>query len=122
MRARVPTHVTALVATSLGLAGCGGGDPLQTAPEDQDEGSSQEIVVGSANFPESQLLAEIYAAALEAEGVEVSKNLNIGSREVYLPALLDGSIDLLPEYNGALLSYLEKGEVTSSGTPSSPTR
>ena len=67
-----------------------------------------EIIVGSADFPESQLLATIYSLALTAKGVKTDTKLNIGSREVYLPALLDGSIDLIPEYSGATLSYLDK--------------
>ncbi|RFC66045.1 glycine/betaine ABC transporter substrate-binding protein [Fulvimarina endophytica] len=69
---------------------------------------SATVTVGSADFPESQLLATIYAKALQAKGMDVATRLNIGSREVYIPALLDGSIDLLPEYSGALLSYLNK--------------
>jgi glycine betaine/choline ABC-type transport system substrate-binding protein len=66
------------------------------------------LVVGSANFPENVLLAEIYAEALKDQGASISTKLNIGSREKYLPGLEDGSIDLLPEYNGALLQYLDK--------------
>ncbi|MEG3129352.1 ABC transporter substrate-binding protein [Pantoea cypripedii] len=66
------------------------------------------ITVGSADFPESQLLATIYAKALSAKGITVKTRMSIGSREVYMPALLDGSIDLLPEYSGAALSYLQK--------------
>lgn len=66
------------------------------------------IIVGSADFPESQLLATIYAKALSAKGIQTETRLSIGSREVYMPALLDGSIDLLPEYAGATLSYLDK--------------
>lgn len=72
------------------------------------------IIVGSADFPESQLLATIYAKALEAKGLSVETKLNIGSREVYMPALLDGSIDLLPEYSGAALSYLNKSATAHS--------
>lgn len=66
------------------------------------------VKIGSANFPESTLLAEIYAAALEAKGVTVEKTLNIGNREAYYKALQDGSIDLIPEYSGALLSFVDK--------------
>jgi len=74
----------------------------------------QKVIVGSADFPENQLLATIYAGALEARDIPVQKKLNIGSREVYIPALLDGSITLIPEYSGALLSYLDaKNEVHS---------
>ncbi|KXG87870.1 ABC transporter substrate-binding protein [Agrobacterium bohemicum] len=72
------------------------------------------IIVGSADFPESQLLATIYAKALVAKGIAVETKLNIGSREVYIPALLDGSIDLLPEYAGATMSYLDKNATAHS--------
>ncbi|WP_395490804.1 ABC transporter substrate-binding protein [Cedecea davisae] len=69
--------------------------------------SAQKVIIGSADFPENQLLATIYAGALEAQNIPVEKKLNIGSREVYIPALLDGSINVIPEYSGALLSYLD---------------
>ncbi|GAA3632272.1 ABC transporter substrate-binding protein [Kineosporia mesophila] len=100
---------TAALVSSLALTACGGGsDPLDTSTSDSGSGSSGDsITVGSANFPENVLLAEIYAGALEAKGVKVSKKLNIGSREAYIPGLEDGSIDLLPEYSGNLLSYLD---------------
>lgn len=101
---------TAVLAAALTVTAACGGDPLETSSASE-KAPAETIVVGSANFPENQLLAEIYAGALEAEGIDVEKKLNIGSREVYLPALLDGSIDLLPEYTGALLSYLKEGEV-----------
>lgn len=87
--------------TSLGQT-----DPLGAAPAARTDTST--IIVGSADFPESQLLATIYAKALAAKGIKVETKLSIGSREVYIPALLDGSIDLLPEYAGATLSYLDK--------------
>lgn len=67
------------------------------------------ITVGSANFPENQVLADIYADALAGAGATVKKQLNIGSREKYLPALKDGSINLIPEYSGVLLQYFDKG-------------
>ena len=69
--------------------------------------AAPKVIVGSADFPESQLLGTNYAGALEAQNIPVEKKLNIGSREVYIPALLDGSITLIPEYSGALLSYLD---------------
>ena len=81
-------------------------DPLGAAPAARTDTST--IIVGSADFPESQLLATIYAKALAAKGIKVETKLSIGSREVYIPALLDGSIDLLPEYAGATLSSLDK--------------
>ena len=110
--------IAALAVASLGaVAGCGGGSntPLDTGSVTPSAaGASGPIVIGSANFPESVLLAEIYAGALKAKGVQVSTKLNIGSREVYIPALQDGSIDLLPEYTGVLLQYFDKNATAVS--------
>jgi len=72
------------------------------------------IKVGSANFPENVLLADIYADALKDQGATISETLNIGSREKYVPALKDGSIDLLPEYNGSILQYLDPKATATS--------
>jgi glycine betaine/choline ABC-type transport system substrate-binding protein len=66
------------------------------------------LTVGSANFPENVILAEIYAGALEAQGATIEKKLNIGSREKYYPALKAGSLDLFPEYTGTILTYIDK--------------
>jgi osmoprotectant transport system substrate-binding protein len=100
---------TALVAAVLGLTACGGSgsNPLATGGNSS-PAASDTIVVGSANFPENALLAEVYAGALSAKGVKVEKKLNIGSRETYIPGLEDGSIDLIPEYSGNLLQYFKK--------------
>ena len=67
-------------------------------------GAAGTVVVGSANFPEDELLAEIYIQALQAKGVKVTPKLNIGAREVYYPQIEKGTISIMPEYNGALLS------------------
>lgn len=93
------------------VAGCGaGGDPLATPSGDTDgsKAPTDTIVVGSANFPENVVLAEIYAGALEAKGVKVTKKLNIGNREAFMQALKDGSIDLVPEYSGVLMQFYDK--------------
>ncbi len=68
--------------------------------------SPNSIVIGSGDFPESQTIAEIYAQTLQANGFEVGKRMGIGSRETYIPALKDHSIDLVPEYIGNLLLYI----------------
>lgn len=108
----LPTRRTALVgglaAAALALSACGGSDALTPQATSASAAPADTIVVGSANFPENVLLAQMYASALKAKGVKVSTKLNIGSRETYIPALQDGSIDLLPEYNGNLLSYFSK--------------
>ncbi len=104
----------ALVAVSiLGLTACGGGsDPLASdtasASASSGGGSGAPIVVGGANFSESTLLAEIYAGALNAKGINASTKLNIGSREIYLRALEDDSVQVFPEYTGALAFNYDK--------------
>jgi osmoprotectant transport system substrate-binding protein len=107
-RTRIALAVTA-TAVMIGVAACGSGsnDPLASGGSAGKSGAGT-IVVGSANFPESALLAEIYAGALSAKGVKVEKKLNIGSRETYIPALEEGSIDLIPEYTGVLDQYFKK--------------
>jgi osmoprotectant transport system substrate-binding protein len=62
------------------------------------------VVIGSANFPENEVLAEVYALALKAKGVNVTTKLNIGAREAYYPQIEKGTISIIPEYNGTLLS------------------
>ncbi|ANY07634.1 ABC transporter substrate-binding protein [Pseudonocardia sp. HH130630-07] len=94
--------VTLLVVAAFALAGCGG-DPLAGSDTDPDV-----VAIGSGNFTESQLLAEVYAIALRDAGVQVEDPVAIGSREAYFPALQDGSVDLIPDYSGALLTYLDE--------------
>ncbi|NUP49224.1 MAG: glycine/betaine ABC transporter substrate-binding protein [Catenulispora sp.] len=72
------------------------------------------VTVGSFAFPESQVLAEIYAQALTAKGVPVTRKFNIGAREVTDNLLRNGSVSVVPEYNGALLAYLDKAATARS--------
>jgi osmoprotectant transport system substrate-binding protein len=65
------------------------------------------VTVGSTNFSEQLILAQMYAAVLTKAGVKVDTRLNLGAREVVFPALEKGEIDLLPEYNGSVLSFLD---------------
>lgn len=76
------------------------------------------IVVGSAKFTENETLADIYADMLKANGYPVSKKLNIGSREIYLPALKNNQISFLPDYAGSLLTFIDakKPATTNSAT------
>lgn len=105
MRKSVLTAALTLTA-ALSLSACGGGsDPL--AAEGGGSGDdANAIVVGGANFPESETVASIYAEVLRANGFDVDTTLDIGSREAYIPALRDGSIDVIPDYTGNLLQYL----------------
>lgn len=109
---RTSSAIALVAASILGLTACGGGsDPLASDPASASasaSGSGQPVVVGGANFSESTLLAEIYAGALNAKGVNASTKLNIGSREIYLRALEDNSVQVFPEYTGALALYYDK--------------
>ena len=109
--AAVGATVAALV-----LAGCGGGDPLgqQSSTAPSATGAGGPIVVGSANFTESAIIAEIYSQALAAKGIQSSTKLNIGSREVYIQALQDSSISVVPEYTGNLLAFVDKDTTAKS--------
>ncbi|MGW7208087.1 ABC transporter substrate-binding protein [Streptomyces sp. NPDC054837] len=80
-------------------------------------GSSKDgVTIGTANFTENQVLGYLYAAVLEAGGVKVKVRPNLGTREILIPALKGGDIDLLPEYQGALLHYLApKATATEEG-------
>lgn len=98
----------------LALTACGGGDSDSGSdPLNQPAGGS-EVVVGSANFPENVLLGEIYAQALEAKKVKVKRQLNIGAREVIYSQVEKGTLTVLPEYNGALLAYLDKAATATT--------
>jgi osmoprotectant transport system substrate-binding protein len=86
-------------ATSAGAASSSSGsNPLSGGT------SSGSVVVGSANFPESEVLAEVYALALQKAGVKATTKLNIGAREIYYPQVQKGAITIIPEYNGTLLT------------------
>ena len=115
------TIVSALAVTSvLALSACGGGGNPLSGGENTAGSSGSQVIVGSADFTESQLIASIYSQALQAAGVPTKEQFNIGSREVYIAALKDGSIDLIPEYTGAFLKYLdEKSTATTSQAVSS---
>ncbi len=101
------------LAAGIALAACGSsasGDPLTPTA------STGSVVVGSANFPEDELLAQIYATALAARGVKVTDQFSIGAREVYYPEIEKGAITIIPEYNGALLTTAVNPSSTAATT------
>ncbi|NBQ41837.1 MAG: ABC transporter substrate-binding protein [Mycobacteriaceae bacterium] len=99
---RLPAALMLAIVTLL--PACGSANPLGGGSMSSDLKS---VVVGSADFPESKIVAEIYAQALEANGFTVGRRFGIGSRETYVPALRDHSIDLIPDYTGNLLAYFD---------------
>ena len=89
------------VGALLGAAGC-----ASQPPEESDA-----IVIGSQAYYSNEIIAEIYAQALEAEGFSVERQFQLGQRDVTVPALTEGEIDLFPEYSGNLLQFFDP-EVT----------
>jgi osmoprotectant transport system substrate-binding protein len=108
---------TAASALVLALSACGGNsNPLEedTPGPAASSGAAEALVVGSANFPESQIVGEIYAGALNAAGIEATTKPGIGSREVYLKAVEEGSVDVIPDYSGNLLLAVDPEATAAS--------
>jgi osmoprotectant transport system substrate-binding protein len=78
-------------------------------------GSKADIKIGSDNFYESKLVAEMYADVLEAAGYKVTRNLGMGSRQDRAPAFEAGQVDLVPEYVGSGLGFYDKTKITGDG-------
>jgi osmoprotectant transport system substrate-binding protein len=95
------------VGAALALAGCSSGNPLEPADASGGGGGSDSgaIVVGSQSYYSNEIIAEIYAQALENAGQKVERKFQIGQRDAYLPAMQDGEVDVFPEYTGNLLQY-----------------
>ncbi len=109
--ARVLAAAVALAGV-MALTACGDSDPL--AGNSSCDTDTNQITVGSANFPESETVANIYAEALRVNGFQVDTKLNIGSREAYVPAVRNCSISLVPDYTGNLLQYLDKSATAAT--------
>jgi osmoprotectant transport system substrate-binding protein len=98
-----------VVAAVLLAGACDSSAPTVDRPPGSD------IVVASFDFPESQLVAEIYAQALEGEGLVVDRQLGLGPRELVMPALRQGFVDLVPEYAGSALAAFAPGSSPDPG-------
>lgn len=108
-RSRTAGRLTALAALALAgatlLTACGSSDPLGASTEG--ESAAKTLVVGSQDYYSNEIVAELYAQALESGGFTVDRQLRIGQREVYMPEIEAGSIDVFPEYTGNLLQFLD---------------
>lgn len=105
-RYRCPRWATAVWLVILLLAGCAGGG-VGRSREASGKGA---VVVASFNFPESELLADIYGQALTAAGIPVRMELDLGTRELVMPAFEEGLVDVVPEYIGSALQMLAPGD------------
>ena len=128
-RVRVLLAALAALALTLGIAACGDSDDSTTsgstgggeagAIQSNPDNGKVTLTIGSKNFPEQEILGEIYAQALTAAGYKVKSALNLGSETVALKAVKSGQISGYPEYaSTALTSFfgLEPEEVPADAT------
>ncbi|HEX6230246.1 MAG TPA: ABC transporter substrate-binding protein [Actinomycetota bacterium] len=92
------------------MTACAAREPARTSALHDDA-----VTIASFNFQESELLAELYAQALEARGIRVERQMGLGPREIVQPSLESGLVELVPEYAGSLLEFLA-GEGSASST------
>ncbi|HWM16778.1 MAG TPA: ABC transporter substrate-binding protein, partial [Microbacterium sp.] len=106
-KSRLTLAAAVLAGVTLVAAGCASSDPL--APEtDTPDAGGEVISIGSQGYYSNEIIAEIYAQALESAGFEVSRDaFNSGQRDAYIPALEAGEITLFPEYSGNLLQFFD---------------
>ncbi|QPK83890.1 ABC transporter substrate-binding protein [Corynebacterium qintianiae] len=105
----------ATVLATLTLTACGTQDPFaEETPAPSSAAEPGTVVIGTANFPESEIIGQIWAEALRKEGFDVEVSSGIGSREVYLGALQEGSVNVVPEYSGNLTQFYGGGELADA--------
>jgi osmoprotectant transport system substrate-binding protein len=87
-----------------------------TAPESSaPTGEKAAIRIGSDNFYESELMGEIYAQVLEANGYPVERKFGLGSRQERIPTMDSGQVDLVPEYVGSGTGFYDKTKIGGDG-------
>ena len=118
MRA-APERRTVVYAACLALAAvccicaCSGGRGL-AGPAGEAGQHGAVITVGSFDFPESVLLADIYADALTARGFPARVLPDLGARELVDPALMSGLVQVMPEYSGSALEFVSLGRLSAT--------
>jgi len=101
-----------VAAAALTLSACGSSDSLgESGDSGESSGGGDAIVVGSQAYYSNEIIAEIYAQALEAADFTVDRQFSIGQRDAYMPDVESGDIDVFPEYTGSLLEYISEDEV-----------
>ena len=109
---------------ALGAAACGTSDPFAEGDGSGGDGASDgggsgdgasgSLVIGSQAYYSNEIVAELFAQSLEGAGRTVEREYQIGQREVYMPELEDGKIDLMPEYLGNLLQHYDSEAASAS--------
>ena len=112
---RTMITMAAVAASALALAACGSAESVGgNASTGSSENGSTTLVVGSQDYYSNEIIAEAYAQALEGAGFAVDRQMRIGQREVYMPEIEAGAIDVFPEYTGNLLQYLDQNATARS--------
>lgn len=99
----------AVVALSIGLAACGSSSSTSSSSSESSSSGKPgagkpAVTIGDKNFPEENILGQLYAQALDAKGYKINLKSEIGSSEIIYKALTSGKIDMYPEYTGVFLS------------------
>jgi osmoprotectant transport system substrate-binding protein len=105
--------VLLLVAVALLAAGC----QRSPAPPPREDPRRPTIQLASFDFPESELLAELYGQALAQHNFPVEQVVQLGAREVVAPALEQGKVDMVPEYEGSALNFLNDRDRVATADP-----
>lgn len=113
-RGRAVTAVALTLVLALAATACGDDDDVESGAQGGDGGGTA-VTIASANFSENVILASMYAQALEARGYDVTEKFNLGNRELIYTALEQGQVDIVPEYVGTALEFLNKGAGEASG-------
>ena len=113
-RAAVPPLLALVAALVLAVAGCDRGQAPPPPPEDPRRPT---ILLASFDFPESELLAQLYGQALRQHRFPVELVVQLGSREVVAPALEQGKVDMVPEYLGSALNFLNDRDRVATADP-----
>ena len=115
MRLSRTLAIGATVLVLVGACSTGGGGSSAPSSAAASSGASAAVRIGSDNFYESKLMAEVYAQVLEKAGYKVERNLGLGTRQERAPAFEAGQVDLVPEYVGSGLGYYDKTKTTGDG-------
>lgn len=122
-RRRVVVRAAGLaLALALTLAGASCSAPGSPPSPPPASLASAVIAVGSFNFPESTLLAYLYAGALSARGFPARVLPDLGSRELVEPALMTGLVQVVPEYSGSALEFVSLGQVHATASVAATVR
>jgi osmoprotectant transport system substrate-binding protein len=100
----------------LTVAACGGNDSLEDKGSSSGGGDKGSVVIGGQDFTESQIMAEIYKALLEKEGFKAQTKL-VTTRDVYMPELSNGGVDIVPDYLAGIADFLNTDKNGADAAP-----